>query len=1066
MDIQRLIKAVILDVTGEDHEAVLEAMTARLSVSLSKDSRAFCDLKDHESVDGMLAGAGSAVFHCLSEEVKEPLIGLAISQKGIPYTAARPGQAAPETKRIFLVIISPMKESGTHLQLLSSIEGLLLNKHFHYAALHAKTENEARLAVKRAMETEKSSYMPLEKEVVFLELGTSEAGLTTQAAGARLKVTGPNVLKKAVKGTLLKDFLYNLFVNLFAVLLWAGGVLSFISGMRELGYAIFLVIIINAVFSFLQEYKAERAVEALERLLPKNVRVIRDGTEKEIDASMLVPGDLISLSEGDSVPADGRLIHADDMRVDNSALTGESRPIYKISDPLPQEWFIWTEVPNLVFAGTAVLSGEGRMVVTATGMDTEIGKVAYLTQAIKSELSPLQKEMSSITRTVTFIAVTLGAVFFILGRGIAGLTFTESFIFAIGIIVANVPEGLLPTVSLSLAMGVQRMAAKNAIVKKLSAVETLGSATVICTDKTGTLTTNQMCVKKIFLSNTLIDLSGSGYEPAGQFFSGNRPLDRDELKRLGMERLLAGAALCNNAGLRPPQEGSPYWSVSGDPTEGALLTAAEKAGLGIAGLKQKNPRIAQFPFERIRKRMTTIHEDADRAVAFVKGAPRETLLLCTHILRNGSFIELTPQEMERVITENDLMASRGLRVLAVATKNLERGKTYKMEEVEKDLCFLGLAAMIDPPRPEVRDAVAACRGAGIKIVVATGDYGLTAKAVAGEIGLDHGVRIITGEEMNALSGNALREILKNDTAIFARVAPKDKLRVVTALQENGEVVAVTGDGVNDAPALKKADIGIAMGLRGSDVAKESAAMILADDNFATIVDAIKEGRAVYANIKKFVTYIFASNIPEIVPFIAFVIFKIPLPLTVMQILAVDLGTDVFPALGLGVEPPEAGIMNQPPRPKDKRLLDFKTLARAYLFLGPIEAALCLAGFFFAYWSRGWTPGEPLASAGGLYAVATTMSFAGIVASQAGNVFACRTDTHSVLPLFFKNRFVLFSIGMELALLALLVYTPLFQRVFGFAPLTWKDWAFLSSFPAVMLVASEARKAILRSRAAV
>ncbi|MBI5887356.1 MAG: cation-transporting P-type ATPase [Deltaproteobacteria bacterium] len=1059
-------------------------MTARLlpTASAKKDSKAFCDLKAHESIDGILANTGSAIFHCLNEDVKEPLIALAVAQKGVPYVSAahsrktpgqkgifshiykiiQPAHGRPEAKRIFFLIISPIKESGTHLQLLSNLEGLLLSKNFQSSILDAKTENEACLAVNRGLETAKSSFIPLEKNEVLLELGTSESGISDETAALRLKLAGPNTIKRAVRGTLLKDFLYNLFLNLFAVLLWVGGALAFLSGMAELGYAIFLVIVINAVFSFFQEYKAERAVEALEKLLPKKVRVIRGGAEKEIDAEKLVPGDLIILGEGDSVPADGRLIHADDMRVDNSALTGESKPVYKISDPLPTaHGFIWTEVPNLVFAGTAVLSGAGSMVVTATGMDTEIGKVASLTQAIKLEMSPLQKEMANVTRTVTFIAVTLGAAFFIFGRGIAGLTLTESFIFAIGIIVANVPEGLLPTVSLSLAMGVQRMAAKNAIVKKLSAVETLGSATVICTDKTGTLTTNQMCVTKIYAGNTLIDVTGSGYEPSGRFFMGNKPLDKDGIGSLGVERLLTGAALCNNAALRPPSAAVPYWTISGDPTEGALITAAQKAGISIDSLRQTLPRIAQFPFERIRKRMATVHEDNGKAVAYIKGAPVETLKFCTHISRGGSLTELTPEDRRDILTENDLMASRGLRVLAVAAKSVPLAKTYKIGETEQELCFLGLVAMIDPPRPEVKEAVAACRGAGIKIVVATGDYGLTAKAVADEIGLDHGIRIITGEELGGLGNAALKELLKNGSAIFARVAPKDKLRVVAALQENGEVVAVTGDGVNDAPALKKADIGIAMGLRGSDVAKESAEIILADDNFASIVDAVREGRAVYANIKKFVTYIFASNIPEIIPFIAFVIFKIPLPLTVMQILAVDLGTDLFPALALGVEPPEKGVMSQPPRPRDKRLLDRKTIMRAYLFLGPIEAALCLAGFFFAYWLRGWHFGEPLASSGAVYAAATTMSFAGIVASQVGNIFACRTERESVFKIFFKNRFVVFAIAMELAISLLLLYNPFFQRVFGFAPLTWKDWAFLSAFPAVMLAASEARKLYLR-----
>ncbi|TAN59792.1 HAD family hydrolase [bacterium] len=1067
MDISKLIKAVILDVKSKNHEAVLRDMTSRLVplAHLSEEAKSFCDLREHESAGGLLAGSGSAIFHCLSEDVKDTLVAMAISKKGVPTTTAK--ASASESIRIFFLIISPIKESGTHLEALSHLEGLLLDKVFHHAALIAKTAEEAITAVRRALHTSKPMHMPLGKDEVLKELGTTEAGLSEQEASKRLALTGPNTIKKAAKSTLLKDFFHNLFFNLFAVLLWAGGALSFASGMPELGWAIFLVIIINASFSFWQEYKAEMAVEALKKLLPRKVRVIRGDSEKEVDANTLVPGDLIILGEGKSIPADGRLIEADNMRVDNSALTGESRPVYKISEPLIDgKGFIWTEIPNLVFAGTSVVSGAGRMVVTATGMDTEIGKVAYLTQTIKPELSPLQKEMARITKTVTFIAVALGAFFFLLGRSVAGLTFAESFIFAIGIIVANVPEGLLPTVSLSLAMGVQRMAGKNAIVKKLSAVETLGSATVICTDKTGTLTTNQMCATGIFVNNIEVEVTGSGYAPDGGFFISGKRLGTDALETNGLIELLTAASLCNNASLHAPENTTESWSVTGDPTEGALLTAAQKAGLLPEVLRQTHQRIAHFPFERVRKRMSLICETNGKAVSYVKGAPKETIALCSNIFANGRSKTLTEEEITGILKENDLMAGRGLRVLAVASKPLERKETYAMEDAESGLTLIGLIAMIDPPRPEVKDAVTACKKAGIKIVVATGDYGLTAKAIANKIGLDSNAPLITGEELNGLSDTALKEILKKDSVIFARVAPKDKLRVVTMLQENNEVVAVTGDGVNDAPALKKADIGIAMGMRGSDVAKEAAEIILADDNFATIVDAIKEGRAVYSNIKKFVTYIFASNIPEIVPFIAFVIFKIPLPLTVMQILAVDLGTDVFPALGLGVEPPEKGIMEAPPRPKNQRLLDFKTLARAYLFLGPIEAALCLAGFFLAYRFHGWSWGEAMAGSGPVYAVATTMTFAGIVAAQVGNVFACRTEKQSVFNKgLLSNRFVLFGIGIELLLLVVLIYTPKLAGVFGFAALTVKDWLVLLTFPAVMLLSSEIRKALLRRKTA-
>ncbi|MBI5894121.1 MAG: HAD-IC family P-type ATPase [Deltaproteobacteria bacterium] len=1038
-------------------------------------------LTDHESIDGVLLGTGSAIFHSISEDVEDVKIVIAVSPRGIPHPAKK-----KEKMRILFLIMSPIKESGTHFQILSKLEGFLLNRAFRHRLVSARTKDDVIKAIKLEEGMARDPYIPLSKEEIFSELGTQENGLTEKEALKRLETVGPNVIKRIKKSRLLYDFLHNL-TNLFASLLWAGGIMAFIADMPELGWAIFLVIIINAVFSFWQEYKAEKAVEALQKLLPSKVKVLRNAVEKEISADEVVPGDIVILAEGDNIPADGRLIEASDMRVDNSALTGESRPVYKMAESLEDgKNFIWTEMPNLIFAGTGVVSGEGRAVVTATGMDTEIGKIAYLTQAIKDEMSPLQKEMVRVTKTVTAIAIATGIIFFALGYSLGGLSFAASFIFAIGIIVANVPEGLLPTVTLSLAMGVQRMAKKKAIVKKLSAVETLGSTTVICTDKTGTLTTNQMCVERIWSNGKTIEVTGAGYEPVGRFILNDKTLDSEALKHEGIDDLLKAASLCNNAHLVAPlQRGAGSgWIISGDPTEGALIVAAEKAGIKQNELKKTISRVGQIPFERIRKRMTTIHEipnDTEKGrngeteilirrftdspippfVSFTKGAPRETIDLCTKIKISGNVINLTDEQRNEILKQNDLMASQGLRVLAVAYRDIEAREEYKAEDVEKDLIFLGLLAMVDPPRPEVKDAVSQCHKAGIRVIMITGDYGLTALAIAKQAGIGDNPKIISGAELSRLSHRGLKDILRHGETIFARVEPKDKLRIVEALQDIGEVVAVTGDGVNDAPALKKADIGIAMGMRGSDVAKESAEIILTDDNFATIVEAIKEGRAVYANIKKFVTYIFASNIPEIIPFIAFVMFKIPLPLTVMQILAVDLGTDVVPALGLGVEPPEKGIMDEPPRPRNKRLLDFKLLSRAYLFLGPIEAFLCLAGFYFAYLTRGWQWGTPMPSEGVIYATATTMTLAGIVASQIGNVFACRTEKESVFSIgLFKNRFVLLGILVEVILICLLIYTPFLQKVFGLAPLGMNDLLFLALFPIILIMAEEIRKNIV------
>lgn len=1058
MEISSLIKSVKVNLRASGRDSVLDELYSGLPDG--SELKAVCSIKTHESSEGALAGTGGAIFHCLAEEAKSTVIALGVTKKPL---ARRGGKGAT---RVFFVIVSPMKESGTHMQLLSRLEALLLDKGFTHAVLAASTPEEAARALKRAEGSSKALYLPLTKEEVFAELATSEKGLTPQEAAARLEKTGPNSIKKVKGPGLASELAKSLFLNLFAGLLWAGGAMAFIAGMPELGVAIFLVIVINAVFSVIQEYKAEKAVEALTRLLPAKVLVIRDSRETEINAADLVPGDLVVLEEEGSIPADGRLIASDELKVDSSALTGESRPVWKTAAAVEDgREFNWTEIPNMVFAGTNVAAGSGRLVVTATGMDSEIGRLSYLTQALRSEPSPLQKEISRLTKTVTFIAIGLGLVFFLLGWQLAGLTLSGSFIFAIGIIVANVPEGLMPTVSLSLALGVQRMAGRRAIVKKLSSVETLGSATVICTDKTGTLTQNRMSVRELFVGGRTFTSSGLGYAPDGSFAFEGKELAADEFGPAGITELLETAALCNNARLNAPRDASGEWTISGDPTEGALLTAAARAGVDLEELGSARKRVGHIPFDRARKRMTTVHEtdgalaDGFKKTALVKGGAKEVLSKCVNMRIGGKTLLLDDEARSKILSANDSMAERGLRVLAAAFRSVEGGGPYNADEIEQGLTFIGLIAMMDPLRPEVAKAVGECRTAGIKVTMITGDYGITARAIAKDAGISCGT-IITGEELGRMNDKELREALKKDV-LFARAAPQDKLRVVTALQANGEVVAVTGDGVNDAPALKKADIGIAMGLRGSDVAKESADIILTDDNFASIVDAVREGRTVFANIKKFVTYIFASNVPEIIPFIGFVLFSIPLPLTIMQILAIDLGTDIMPAIGLGAEHPEDGIMKEPPRARGKRLLDWKTLLRAYLFLGVIEATLAMSAFFFLYWTRGWTPGQPMQATGDMYLAATTMTFAGIVAAQIGNVMACRTSKESVLNKdLFKNRLILAGIAIEIALVLILTYTPL-NTVFNLHPLRRAEWALLASFPVIVLFAEEGRKAIRR-----
>ncbi len=933
---------------------------------------------------------------------------------------------------------------------------------------------------------------------VFPALGTQPDGLSKTDAASRLQEFGPNILRETKGKPLYVKFLSN-FTHLMAILLWVGGIVGFIAGLPQLGIAIWLVNVINGVFSFWQEFRAEKATEALRKLLPSYARVLRDGEEQRILAEELVPGDLLLLAEGDSISADCRLLQQAELRADQSTLTGESRPVRKSIEPVSQENMTHTEIPNLVFAGTSVSAGTGKAVVYATGMDTEFGKIAHLTQAVGEELSPLQKEMALATRVVTFLATGIGAVFFLLSVFLAKVNLADSFIFALGMVVAFVPEGMLPLVTLSLAMGTQRMAKEHALIKKLSAVETLGSTTVICTDKTGTLTQNEMTVREIWLpsdgasggAGRRLSVTGIGYAPEGQILDDSRPVTpaKDE----DLNRLLTAGALCNNSKILSPDDqarngntdgGQQRWTVLGDPTEAALKVVAIKAGEDLADLERCFYRWRELPFESRRKRMSTVHRQSGASPAprsargaqvytptpflvYVKGAPKEVLDLCNAYHVHGQDIPLDENQRQEIMQANDDFARNGLRVLAVAQRSLP-GDTqdFSPEVVEQDLSFLGLMAMMDPPRPEVSAAVEKCYHAGIRIVMITGDYGLTAESIARRIGIVRGSqpRIVTGFELDAMNESALEDVLK-DEVIFARVAPEHKLRVVSALQDLGNVVAVTGDGVNDAPALKKADIGVAMGIAGTDVAKEAADMILTNDNFASIVSAVEEGRGVYANIKKFITYIFTSNAPEAWPFIFFALSqaRIPLALTVMEVLSIDLGTDMVPALALGAEPPEPGLMDKPPRSLREHVITLSLIVRSLVFLGSIQSIAVMVAFYYHYWTHGYA-GQwlNLPNSGWLYQSATAMALGAVVTTQIGNLFAQRTERASFFrtPLF-NNRLLWIGILSELILVCMIIYIPFFQGIFGSAAFEWKNWLFLFAWTPSLLLADEVRKWIVR-----
>jgi len=886
----------------------------------------------------------------------------------------------------------------------------------------------------------------LTADQALASLNSSTAGLSEIEAARRQHEFGPNRVE-AVQGTPLWLRFAREFTHFFALILWVAAALAFFAehldpgqGMRALGVAIIGVILVNGVFSFWQEYRAERALEALRRLLPQQIKALRDGRGQALPVELLVPGDVILLEEGDKVPADCRLIEAFGVRVNAATISGESLPAARNAEPDQNDTPLTAK--NLVLAGTTVVSGQARAVVFATGMHTEFGKIAHLTQTTEETPSPLQREIARLSHLVAALAAGLGVAFFLIGQAV-GLPFWANFMFAIGIIVANVPEGLLPTVTLSLAMATQRMARRNALVRHLPAVETLGSTTVICSDKTGTLTQNHMTVKRLYANDRFQPPEETrGAAPAAE----------------SIGWLLRTAAVCHNV-----EVGAKAGTLEllGDPMEVALVEQAQRSGVTPEGTR----RIAEIPFDSDRRRMSVVQEDGTARTLYCKGALESLLTVCDAIQHDGQVQPLDAPARARLLAAQDAMATAGLRVLAFAYRPLASGEAAR----EERLTLCGLAGLEDPPRPEVAPALERCRAAGIKVVMVTGDHPVTAVAIAREIGLVRGDQpvVLRGDALPKMTQAQLQLALDAPEILFARVTAEQKLLIVQALQRKGEIVAVTGDGVNDAPALKAADIGIAMGIAGTDVAKEAADMILLDDNFASIVGAVEEGRAVFENLRKFLTYILTSNIPELVPFLAFVLFAIPLPLTVIQILAVDLGTDLLPALALGAEAPHAGLMREPPRARGERLLHGPLLVRAYLWLGVMEAAVALTAFFHVLNQAGWRYGEWLERHDPLYLQATTACLAAIVLTQMVNLFLCRHPRQSGLRVGLPANPLLWGgIALEVALILLIVYTPWGNALFGTAPLSSQVWLYVIPFVVGMGVVEEARKWLVRRMTAV
>ncbi|WP_327004419.1 cation-transporting P-type ATPase [Dactylosporangium sp. NBC_01737] len=874
-------------------------------------------------------------------------------------------------------------------------------------------------------------------------------GLSSREASRRLVVYGPNELTRHDGRRWWRELATQL-VHPLALLLWLAAALALVSGSTALGIAIVAVVVVNALFAFVQEQQAERAVEALAAYLPQHANVIRDGRHTAVAARDLVPGDVLVVEEGERVCADARLISGA-VEVDLSTLTGESLPAYRSTDQAPAAGPV-LDARDLLFSGTTCTGGEARTLVVATGMRTELGRIAALSQRVGREESPLETQVKRVAWLIALVAVTVGIAFLPLGTLAAHLSLAAAFSFAIGLLVANVPEGLLPTITLALGMGVRELARGGAVVKRLSAVETLGSTSVICTDKTGTLTMNRMRVTTVWTLPQVIDLEPDGIVTALPVAA----------------RLALACWACNNAtlDLQDPE------TATGDPTELALLHAVAALGGPDRGGDRGRDQRRQFHFDPALRRMSTVDVRNGALWLHTKGAPEELLPLCTRVADAAGDRIIEPADRDRVAATVEELAGRGLRVLAVAERRLPGDAVPdRREEAEQELTLLGVVAMFDPPRPEVAGAVARCHTAGIRLMVVTGDHALTAAEIARRVGIG-GVAptVVTGTELDAMSEQQLDRMLADHRElVFARSSPEAKLRIADALRAQGHVVAMTGDGVNDAPALRRADIGIAMGLAGTDVAREAATMVLTDDNFATIVTAVQAGRRVYDNVRKFILYIFAHATPEIVPFLVFALSggAVPLPLTVLQILAIDLGTETLPALALGREPAEPGLMDRPPRTRGQNVIHGRMLWRAWGLLGLVSAALVMAGFFATLQSGGWHLGAPTGPGTPLHHVwqqATTMSFLGIVACQIGTAFAARTQTASLRAVgVLTNRLLLWGVAFEVAFSAAVVTLPVLQDLFGTALPDWRQLLMLLPFPLVVWGADESWRAWMRHR---
>lgn len=889
-------------------------------------------------------------------------------------------------------------------------------------------------------------------EQLLRDLRTDQDGLSSAEAQRRVSQYGRNELRQQRRHRWPAELVRQI-AHPLALLLWLAAGLLFSVGSQAVAAAVVLIIVLNAAFAFVQELQAERAVAALADYLPQRAKVVRDGRGQEIDAAVLVPGDLVVIEEGDRIAADVRLL-AGAIQVDMSALTGESVPTLRSASIVDLDVPVLT-AHELVFSGTSCTGGEARGVVFATGRTTELGRLAALSERVKTELSPLERQVRRVAWLIAGVSVALALAFIPIATFGAHLELINSVIFGAGLLAGMVPEGLLPVITLALAVAVRTLARGGALVKRLSAVETLGSTDVICTDKTGTLTENRMRAVTVWTVSGQWQIDTTNSKPSSGLNTSLTTVGRI-------------AARCNNARSEVGEQ------PRGDPTEVALLEAAEELGADQSVAAREDQRRWQFHFDPELKLMSTIDEVDGGLAVHTKGAPEAVLPLCTTLLDGeGARTPLDHVEQDRITAQVNDYASEGYRVLALAERVLPAGQRapHRRPDAEYNLCFIGLITMLDPPRREVADAVAACHAAGIRILMVTGDHPMTAAAIAGRLGITGAhPRVVTGDELDRVDSGGLSQVLRDEhEIIFARTSPEEKLHIADALREQGRVVAMTGDGVNDAPALRRADIGVAMGRTGTDVAREAATMVLTDDNFASIVGAVRAGRQIYDNVRKFISYIFAHATPEVIPFLVFALSggAVPLPLTILQVLAFDVGNETMPALALSREPAETGLMDRPPRPRQEGVIRGPMLLRAWLFLGGLVATLQMAGFFYVLTAAGWYPGSPVGPGQPLhhaYEQATTMAFLGMIAGQIGTAFAVRTQRSSLRSVgVWTNRYLLAGIAAELLVAAIFVYAPPFQELLGTAALPAHNLLLLLPYPFIVWGADELRRYLIRRR---